>query len=176
MPTTFRIKLEERPGKQAVWVPVHPELAFCGRVDDETPEEQVREALWALVDEQLPGLYTLDYDLEEVRGEVLARIDERSDEMLESFTFEDVVFSLSPKAQIRYEYMDRKADSLPYPLTINSLDDRSILVLTEPARTHAFCEASTTHVLTVIGSGTQQKDLIRSATTVEELQAYVDPR
>ena len=172
---TFRVKLSS---DQKTWVPAHAELAnhMAAHAGPEVTEEQARGMLWRIAEELVPGEYTLDYDLEELRGEVLARIDARSDELLKGFEYNGVVFSLSEKAQIRYEYMDRTADTLPYPLPINSLDDRDMLVLTDPAQTHEFCHASTVHVLTVIGSGTQQKDIIRAATTIEELQAYVDPR
>jgi hypothetical protein len=161
------------------WIPDHPEIpqdVVDYAYPTDTPIEEVRAALFRTVDEMYPGLFQLNKDLEELRGEVLAQIDVRSDALLRSFTFEGIVFSLSVNAQIRYEYMDRKAEQLPYPLPINSLDDRDMLILTSPEHTHAFCHQSTVHVMTVVMSGTMQKDIIRAATTVEELENYTDPR
>lgn len=166
----------ERSDDGKYWIPAHASIkniCFCLATE---AEEEARQILMRFIEEIYPGEYTLEYDIEKLRGEVLAKIDLRSDELLHAFEYQGIIFSLSPKAQIRYEFMDRTADTLPYPLPINSLDDRDMVVLTNPADTRAFCGASTNHVFAVVGSGTEEKNKIRAMTTVEELQAYVDPR
>ena len=172
MPTTFKIKKDVN----GMWVPDHPNLDICAHADDGTDREELRKNLFIPIEEKYPGEYTLEYDLEDLRGEVLSKIDIRSDALLEGFQYEGITFSLSPKAQIRYEYMDRKADGLTYPLYINSLDDRDMLELQDAEQTREFCHASVMHVLGVVGSGTVQKAFVRDIETIEGLLAYEDPR
>ena len=160
-----------------VWAGIDREIQMMAYYpDDGSPREEIRRKLFDTIDAQFPGMYKFEYDIEEVRGEVLAKIDHRSDEMLLGFEYEGIIFSISPKAQIRYEILDRKSNEFNYPIRINSLDDRDSITINNSAETRAFCSAAQYHVMAVVESGTQQKDIIRAMTTVEELQAYTDPR
>lgn len=174
MPTSFRIKLD-----QGRWVPEAPGLADQCYFNDDgvTSREVVRESMFSAINNLFPGQYTLDYDVVFERDDAFRRIDRRSDDMIESgFPFDGATFSLSVEAQVRYATMMMLADKLTYPLTINSLDDRSSVDLQSGDHTRAFCLSAMGYVKNVVDSGSAQKAVVRELTDVNELVAYQDPR
>ena len=176
MPTTFQIKQISAD----TWVPDHPELADEGRFtqswDFQISESQIRECLFIAISQRHPGEYTLEYDLKELQKRTFAKIDARSDALIANgFTFQDVLFSCSVEAQARYNAMMLLADELA-PLDINSLDDTAKIRLETGNDVRAFCLAALNHVKTVVDSGTQVKDTVRAAETVEILLEFKDPR
>lgn len=176
MPIAFRIKKLD----DGRWVPDFDGLetsAYFSDNDNGTPEEPIRESLFAAIDELFPGQYTLERDVAYERDEAFRRIDRRSDALIqEGFPFEGSVFSLTVEAQVRFTNMLMLADVLPYPLTINSLDDRSAVDLQSAAHTQAFCMTALGFVKSVVDSGSVQKNIVREMTDVNEMVAYSDPR
>lgn len=170
-------EIRKRP--DGFWVAADPAAEPHARFmqDDESTLSQIRYYLFARVDEAMPGVYALDWEINQVRQEAFARIDARSDALIAAgFRFQDVVFSLSNEAQIRYATMMMMADHLGYPLSINSLDDKNKVELVSADHTRAFCIAALNHVRGVVDSGTVQKDHVRTLMTADELAQYVDPR
>lgn len=175
MPIPFRIK--QRGDLR--WVPEAPELADVAYFSDDgvSPPDAIRESLFVAVNNLYPGVYTLELDLVSERDLAFRRIDQRSDELIEAgFPFEGSVFSLSVEAQVRFSTMLMLADALPYPLTINSLDDRSAVDLLNGDHTRAFCMSALGHVKGVVDSGSVQKGLVRDMTDAQAISDYQDPR
>jgi len=176
MPTPFRIRKIVELNR---WVPDFPGLGDKAYYADDgtVPYDAIRVSLFEAIDGLYPDTYSLEYDISDLRDEAFLRIDARSDELIKAgFAFEGSVFSLSVEAQVRYTTMLMLADALPYPLAINSLDDRSAVELQSGDHTRAFCMTALGHVKGVVDSGSVQKALVREMTDVAELVAYQDPR
>jgi hypothetical protein len=179
MATSLRVRQRE----DGAWVADHSELvadgtAYYPDLNAEVPPTlaEIRQCLFAAIEAAHPGEYTLDFDADYARDDAFKRIDRRSDELIQAgFSFEGSVFSLSVEAQVRFTAMLMLADALPYPLAINSLDDRSAVSLVSGDHTRAFCMAALGHVKGVVDTGSAQKELVRGMGETE-LLAYVDPR
>jgi hypothetical protein len=116
-------------------------------------------------------------DLAPLQMEAFKQIDIRSDQLISAgFLYNNVIYSCSVEAQIRYSTMMMLADKFTYPLEINSLNDRDKGTITNADEMYAFCLSALAHVRTVVDSGTVQKDIIRGATEVQTILNYVDPR
>lgn len=116
-------------------------------------------------------------DIEALRLDVIKQVDIVSTALIRrGFEFEGIIFSMTNEAQIRYLGMQADADFLPYPLPINSKDDSTFLVLYSAEHTLNFCRGAKLHVMSVVGTGTLQKQAVRSMQTAAELSAYHDPR
>lgn len=172
---SFRVR-EVSPGR---WEPDFPGLgddayfASDGSVD----HEAIRESLFTAIDGLYPGVYTLERNLDEERDHAFLRIDRRSDALIqEGFPFEGSVFSLSVEAQVRYSTMLMLAGALPYPLTVNSRDDRSAVDLLSAEHTQQFCMTAMGFVKSIVDSGSEQKSVVRAMEDVNALAAYQDPR
>jgi hypothetical protein len=173
MPTTFRV----RRRADGVWTADHKELdRFYMEYHGDTYQD-ARQALFPIIEEQLPGEYTLDMPLDDAKKLAFEQIDARTTALIDAgFVFEDVRFSCSVKAQVRYSTMLLVANTLAYPLPINSLDDLEVLELQDSTHTTGFCIAALNHVRAAIDSGTAQKDTVRAMTDVETVLDHVDPR
>jgi hypothetical protein len=161
------------------WVPADAGIEHVARFmqDDVSTLTQIRYYLFAAVNAAVPGVYSLDWELSQLRTDAFARIDQRSDELIiAGFRFQDVVFSLSNEAQTRYITMMVTADYLSYPLDINSLDDNSKVTLVSADHTRQFCLTALVHVKGVVDSGTLQKDFIRATDDRDVIALFVDPR
>jgi hypothetical protein len=162
-----------------LWVPADPEVEDLARFvqDDQSTMTQIRYYLFAGVEEKMPGIYALDWPIPELRSTAFSRIEQRSGELIQAgFSFEQVIFSLTQEAQIRYTTMMMLADMLPYPLGINSLDDSYCLYLQNGDHTRMFCMAALSYVKLIVDSGTIQKDRVRAMDSADELVRYTDPR
>lgn len=109
----------------------------------------------------------------------IVQIDARTDAMIDrGFTFGGIIFSLSLKAQMRIEGMDRfRNDPLcEYPVSWNSLDDTQHLSIPDAATLHVFYLTAAGTLRACVDSGTALKDLVRAAATIAEVDAIVDSR
>lgn len=163
------------------WVPDHPELEDKFKFMSDDPAfstlSAIRAELFRVVDRLIPNTYTLGEPLQFERQEFFQRIDKRTFNLIESgFTYQDLVFSCSERAQIRYNGMLTLAEGLTYPLEINTLDDLGKLVLANAEETVAFCIAAANYVREQVDRGTILKEQVRSAQTQEEIDAIVDDR
>lgn len=175
------IRLTVQHSAGGLWHPIHPDLwhdiSFLVPPESHMTEEQIREAVFELVEAKFPGKYTLGLDLDEVRQDFFELVDRRTFELVEQgFVHQGIRFSCSERAQIRYNGMIQLASGMTYPLEINSLDDTKRLVLESPEETIAFCVAAANHVRNLIDSGTVLKKQACAATTKEEIDAVVDDR
>lgn len=163
------------------YVPAHHgyEHIVSHGINDGESMEDIRRQMFDVInaEDMHPGVFHFDKSLQELRDEAFSRIDARSDGLIASgFPFEGSVFSLSVEAQVRYSTMLMLAAALPYPLTINSLDDRTSVDLLSEQHTQAFCMTAMGYVKGVVDSGSVQKSLVREMTDTAELTVYQDPR
>jgi hypothetical protein len=150
-------------------------------VVDRAPVDPVEQAMPVLGTfeppaETLPETPVWNPDLPALRQQAFAQIDQRSDLWFASgLVYEGVVYSLSERAQIRYQSMERFAELL-VPITINSLDDTVAVRFETADALRAFCMTALSVVTGIVNDGGEQKEIVRGLQTGEELAAYQDPR
>ena len=115
--------------------------------------------------------------LPDVKQAKFKAIDAKTDAMVaRGFTHQGVVYELYLEAQIRLLSMLVLKDNLPYPILYNSKDDSTVLDLNGPNDVIGLAFAAIGSIKWILDSGTAQKSAVRAATTVEEVNAIVDPR
>jgi len=170
MPTPFRIKQIENNR----WVPNHLSVMNSAHYshggDQPALFVDIRNSLFAAIDNQLPGEFTKDGEIDNYKEHLFSRIDQRTREKIaDGFMFEGMVFSLSSNAQTNYIAMLAAKSMLSYPVTINTLDDSDVLSLAdEDAVTH-FCSTALNAAREVIDVGSELKQEVRQANTSEQL-------
>ncbi len=123
-----------------------------------------------------------DCDLEVAKNEKFVTIDERTNALFrEGFEFPDKsgqIFSLSLAGQSKLHglYVLRNNPNLVYPIKCNTLTDSGDYEITDAAGLEAFYLAAFGEARQHVDSGTSLKEQVRSATTVEEVDAVIDDR
>ncbi len=144
------------------------------RIGDRAPADEDEEPMPVV-----PGLLEAfpERSLEDLRADAFRQIDQHSDLLIKGgFFYQDIRFSATLEAQIRYNAMLVLADTLTYPLDINSLDDRDMVSLQSADETRQFVGAALAHVKGVVDSGTREKERVRAMDDYEELETFTDSR
>lgn len=111
-----------------------------------------------------------------------AEIDARTEQLVaEGFEFPPAggqIFSLSGNAQKNLLGLKTMAEDplFLYPVIWNTLDDSGTFSIPDSTTALAFYATAVGTVRARMDSGTAVKDLIRAATTVDEVMAITDPR
>jgi len=122
-----------------------------------------------------------EHRLPVLQAQRVLEVDLRTDELIAGgFQFPPgagAYFSLNITAQLRMLGMfQMRANPDIYPVMWNSLDDTSVFTIPDQATAEAFHLTAAATIQGTVNSGTTIKDAIRAATTIEELDAVVDPR
>ena len=120
-----------------------------------------------------------NHDLAIAKMEKTNSIDARTKELIElGFSFNAKQFSLSLPAQSKLTaaFLLRDEVAFVYPAEWNSLDDLSTQVIADAAEMATFYWTAIGTIRAYLDSDTGFKNAVRSATTVEEVDAVVDNR
>jgi hypothetical protein len=171
----FQIRLRA----DGMWVPDHADCADMATHASDTSlsVEDIRASLWQAVDSNMPGVYTLDWDVPTLLGIRLREVDARTRSLIYAgFTFEGKHVSASLEAQSRHNALRSQGASAVVPAVFPTIDNTDELVLDTASDLSAFLDAAQAHPRVLTESGAELKAQLRAATTVAELQAFVDPR
>lgn len=179
---TFRMRL--RPDDQ--YEPAHPEAEGLALIwnDPARTYEELRAHLLSLVEEHMPGVYTLEWNVDELRALRLAEVTERTRVLLrEGFAYGagGLHFPCDSAAQAYYNLLRIQAApllglTLSYPIVVPTVDDASDVALGNPATLGPFLAAAAAHVRAIRDGDANLKRALRTAQTVAAVQAVVDAR
>lgn len=178
---TFRMRLRAEDNN---WIPDHP--GIIGDVaailnDPSRPREEIRTELFGYVDANYPGMFTLEWEPDELRDVRLAEVTDRTRTLLrDGFSYASNVFASDTSAQAFYNLLRLQSAPLlglaiSYPIIIPTLDDASDVSLSAGGLA-LFLAAAGAHVRAVRDGDALLKRALRAATTVAAIQAVQDTR
>jgi len=106
-------------------------------------------------------------------------IDRRTDKLIsEGFTYSGKKFSLSAMAQVKImgTHQIRTDPNLTYPIRWNTIDDNDYYEIIDSTDLHTFYMTSVATYRSHVDAGTALKDLVRAATSKEEVDMIIDNR
>lgn len=109
----------------------------------------------------------------------IKEIDARTDALIaKGFTYQGKQFSLSLTAQSKMMGLNqvRSEPEVQYPIRWNTKEDDSVVVLANADAVRGFYLTAVGTYRYHVDSGTDLKDLVRSASTIEDLNSIVDDR
>ena len=118
-------------------------------------------------------------DLAVVKQEKFDAIDARTDQLIgKGFAFQGKRFSMGIPSQSKFLAVDalRNDPMFNYPVRLNTIDDDDVLEIADAANIHGLFLTAVGAYRAYLDSGTTIKDEVRSASTVDEVNAIVDPR
>lgn len=150
---------------------------------DEDKLTVIMASMLSTIDEallnELVAAHTGEPSLGEVKAAKFVTIDRRTSELIEQgFSYSNKVFSLSLNAQSTMLGTHQVKDSplMVYPIKWNTLNDLDAILIADAAELDVFCLTALATYRAHIDSGTILKDLVRSALTVEDIEAITDNR
>jgi len=120
--------------------------------------------------------------VDDAKRERVRVVDTRTNEIIDAgFEFppaSGVLFSLSMQAQSKLNgaFIARDEPEFVYPLEWNNIDDTTTVAIADASTLRLFYLQAVGTVKAVLESGTDLKKAINVATTIEEVEAVVDPR
>lgn len=115
--------------------------------------------------------------LEELKIQRRKEIDERTTELVaDGFEFNGIIFSGSVESQSRIMASILAKDIIEYPIKWMSKDDTTYLLITNVEMLTAFFATGLGTLKYKIDLGSNLKTAIEDATTIEEVNAIIDPR
>lgn len=170
----------------SVHTPDYPPSQWLINPDLSAVEGQPR-IYWKIVDDEVQLMDQAERDavdagrISEVKKAKAEEIDATTDYLIsQGFEHAGRRFSLSNEAQLTLNglYIGREDPQwqAAYPYAYNSIDDLDALTIAGPEDIAALWNSARAGLAVAIVSGTQLKELVRSATTVAEVEAIVDPR
>jgi len=117
-----------------------------------------------------------DLELDSAKNNKKKTIDAKTDELiLNGFTYDSTVFSLSLAAQSTWTGMFSAQAYLTYPMAVSTLSSASYSLADATAVTNFYLTGVGT-IEAVLGSGRSLKVAVNACTTIAEVNAIVDPR
>lgn len=119
--------------------------------------------------------------LDRLKGFKLAEIAERTQELIVAgFSFGGKVMPMHTEARVNYGHIWQFRDKLvlmgAFPMNLVTLDDADVLTINDLLELEAFVDGALGSATAVLLSDVPLKQAVAAATTVEELNAVVDPR
>lgn len=157
------------------WIPGNNEIVSVAQSTAYTEGDALADMI-IQVERAIPGRYMLGTiaDLKQLK---FAQIDARTDCIFElGFEWEGARYSLTMEAQAKLLGFLVGRDVLYYPIRYNSIDDESFVDIPDKDVALQFVFHAMGTARAILDSGTDIKDSIRSATSVDEIDAANDPR
>lgn len=131
----------------------------------------------ALLDGVVAAHRDASHWLPDAKRAKFAAIDAKTNELIAGgFVFQGKTFELYLEAQVRLIGLIVLKDMLTYPIAYNSKDDFDFTTLTGPNDVVTMAGTALAYIGGYLNGGTALKQLVREATTIDQVNAIVDPR